>query len=46
MGDHKRKHCVQLPGEEIGGLFVRDFELSRGTQWEKAHGDTIERPYG
>ena len=47
MGDHQRKHCVQLPGEEIRGIFVRDFALSSwGTQWEKAHGDTIERPYG
>ena len=33
MGDHQRKHCVQLPGEEIGGILVQDFALSSwGTQ--------------
>ena len=45
MGDHQRKHCAQLPGEEIGGILVRNFALSSwGPQREKAHGDTIERP--
>ena len=45
MGDHQRKHCAKLPGEEIGGILVRDFALSSwGPQREKAHGDTIERP--
>ena len=28
MGDRQRKHCAQLPGEEIGGTLVRDFALS------------------
>ena len=28
MGDHQRKHCAQLPGEEIRGIFVQDFALS------------------
>ena len=33
MGDHQRKHCVQLPGEEIRGTLVRDFALSSWGTW-------------
>ena len=32
MGDRQRKHCAQLPGEEIGGTLVRDFALHNGEE--------------
>ena len=41
----RKKTSCSVLGEEIRGILVQDFALSSwGTQREKGHGDTIERP--